>query len=174
MAVKETLKMGHPLLQQIAKPVAHFNTPELDALIQDMLDTMAALNGAGLAAPQIGVSLRVIIFGVEANPRYPEIEAVPLTVLINPEITEWEGYSVGREGCLSVPDYTGNVIRAERVTVEALDERGQAQCYRMEGFEARVAQHEIDHLDGLLFLDRLVSRRNDLFRRQAAPARLGK
>jgi len=156
MAVKETLKMGHPLLQQIAKPVAHFNTPELDALIQDMLDTMAALHGAGLAAPQIGVSLRVVIFGVEANPRYPEIEAVPLTVLVNPESTVLdETEEEAWEGCLSVPGLRGLVPRARRIRYRGFDPGGQPIDREASDFHARVVQHEVDHLDGILYPQRI-------------------
>ncbi len=171
MALLDVLTWPDPRLKAQAQPVEHIDEVLL-RFITDLEQTMRAGPAAvGIAAPQVGRAQRIVIIDASAR---KNIAHHGRLVLINPEITEWEGYSVGREGCLSVPDYTGNVIRAERVTVEALDERGQAQCYRMEGFEARVAQHEIDHLDGLLFLDRLVSRRNDLFRRQAAPARLGK
>jgi peptide deformylase len=117
----------------------------------------------GIAAPQVGKALRSVIVDISVKPKHPNHGHL---VLINPEITEWEGFAVGREGCLSVPDFTGNVIRAERVALEASDPYGERRRYRCEGFEARAVQHEIDHLDGLLFLDRLVSRRNDLFRRK--------
>ena len=140
----------------------------LRTFIADLEETMRAGPAAvGIAAPQVGRAQRIVIIDASAR---KHIEHHGRLVLINPEITHWEGYVMGREGCLSVPDYTGNVMRAERVTVEALDEEGARHCYHMQGFEARVAQHEIDHLDGLLFLDRLVSRRNDLFRRQARGA----
>ncbi len=152
MAVRPVLKMGDPLLLQVAAPVARFNTPELDALIQDMFDTMAALDGAGLAAPQIGVALRVVIFGVEANPRYPEVEPVPTTVLINPQL-EFPDSDLedGWEGCLSVPGLRGVVPRYRRLRYTGLDPRGAPIDRRVEGFHARVVQHECDHLDGILY-----------------------
>jgi len=161
MAVIETLKMGHPLLNQVARPVEHFNTQELDALIQDMLDTMEALNGAGLAAPQIGVSLRVVIFGVEANPRYPEVEAVPLTVLINPQITVLDQrQEEGWEGCLSVPGLRGLVPRYVRIRYQGFDQFGKPIDREAGGFHARVVQHEVDHLDGILYPRRIPDLRN--------------
>ena len=162
MAVIETLKMGHPLLNQVARPIEHFNTQELDTLIQDMLDTMAALNGAGLAAPQIGASVRVVIFGVEANPRYPEVEAVPMTVLINPQITVLdERQEGGWEGCLSVPGMRGLVPRYVRIRYQGFDQYGKPIDREATGFHARVVQHEVDHLDGILYPMRLRSL-NDL------------
>ena len=161
MAVIETLKMGHPLLNQVARPVEHFNTQELDALIQDMLDTMAALNGAGLAAPQIGVSLRVVIFGVEANPRYPEVEAVPMTVLINPQITVLDQQQEeGWEGCLSVPGMRGLVPRYTRIRYQGFDQYGKPIDREASDFHARVVQHEVDHLDGILYPQRITDLRN--------------
>jgi len=161
MAVIETLKMGHPLLNQVARPVEHFNTQELDALIQDMLDTMAALNGAGLAAPQIGVSLRVVIFGVEANPRYPEVEAVPMTVLINPQITVLDlRQEEAWEGCLSVPGMRGLVPRYVRIRYQGFDQFGKPIDREATDFHARVVQHEVDHLDGILYPRRITDLRN--------------
>jgi peptide deformylase len=161
MAVIETLKMGHPLLNQVARPVEHFNTQELDALIQDMLDTMAALNGAGLAAPQIGVSLRVVIFGVEANPRYPEVEAVPMTVLINPQITVLDQrQEEAWEGCLSVPGMRGLVPRYVRIRYQGFDQYGKPIDREATDFHARVVQHEVDHLDGILYPRRISDLRN--------------
>jgi len=161
MAVIETLKMGHPLLNQVARPVEHFNTQELDALIQDMLDTMAALNGAGLAAPQIGVSLRVVIFGVEANPRYPEVEAVPMTVLINPQITVLDQrQEEAWEGCLSVPGMRGLVPRYVRIRYQGFDQYGKPIDREATDFHARVVQHEVDHLDGILYPRRITDLRN--------------
>lgn len=161
MAVIETLKMGHPLLNQVARPVEHFSTQDLDVLIQDMLDTMAALNGAGLAAPQIGVSLRVVIFGVEANPRYPEVEAVPMTVLINPRITVLdERQEEGWEGCLSVPGMRGLVSRYVRIRYQGFDPQGTPIDREASGFHARVVQHEVDHLDGILYPLRIADLRN--------------
>ena len=161
MAVIETLKMGHPLLSQVARPVEHFNTQELDTLIQDMLDTMAALDGAGLAAPQIGVSLRVVIFGVEANPRYPEVEAVPMTVLINPQIKVLDQQQEeGWEGCLSVPGLRGLVPRYVRIRYQGFDPQGKPIDREASGFHARVVQHEVDHLDGILYPQRITDLRN--------------
>jgi peptide deformylase len=153
--------MGHPLLQQVAQPVREFNTPQLDALIADMLDTMTALNGAGLAAPQIGVSLRVVIFGVTANPRYPEAQPVPLTVLANPSIEILDHTLEGAwEGCLSVPGMRGLVQRPIRVRYRGVDARGVPIEREASGFHARVVQHEVDHLDGILYPQRLDDLRN--------------
>ncbi len=152
MAVREILKMGHPLLYEKAQRVVNFNTPELDALVEDMFDTMAAYDGAGLAAPQIGVSLRVVIFGVEANPRYPEVEPVPTTVLINPEISVLDETEEGAwEGCLSVPGLRGLVYRPRRIRYTGVDPQGHPIEREAEGFHARVVQHEVDHLDGILY-----------------------
>lgn len=160
MAVKETLKMGHPLLFQVAQPVQEFNTPELDALIEDMYDTMADLNGAGLAAPQIGVSQRLVIFWVESNPRYPEVEAVPNTVLINPQI-EILGQDMdsGWEGCLSVPGMRGLVPRYTRIRYQGFDQHGNKIEREATDFHARVVQHEVDHLDGILYPQRIKDMR---------------
>ena len=156
MAVKETLKMGHPLLLQVAKPVEKFNTPELDRLIDDMYDTMAVLNGAGLAAPQIGASLRVIIFWVEANPRYPDVEPVPNTVLINPEIEILtDETNQGWEGCLSVPGMRGLVSRYTQIRYKGYDQKGNLVEREASDFHARVVQHEVDHLDGILYPQRI-------------------
>jgi len=160
MAVRQVLKMGDPLLFQIAEPVREFDTPQLDALIADMFDTMAALNGAGLAAPQIGVSQRIVIFGVEANPRYPEVEPVPTTVLINPVI-EFLGKETeeGWEGCLSVPGMRGIVRRYTKLRYTGLDQRGRPVEREVSGFHARVVQHECDHLDGILYPMRIKDMR---------------
>jgi len=160
MAVRRVLKMGDPLLFQIAEPVREFNTPLLDALIADMFDTMAALMGAGLAAPQIGVSQRIVIFGVEANPRYPEVEPVPTTVLINPVI-EFLGKETeeGWEGCLSVPGMRGIVRRYTKLRYSGFDQRGRPVAREVSGFHARVVQHECDHLDGILYPMRIKDMR---------------
>ena len=161
MAVKSVLRMGHPLLRRVAQPVREFNTPDLDALIVDMLDTMAALNGAGLAAPQIGVSLRVVIFGITANPRYPEAGSIPLTVLINPSIEVLDpSLEEGWEGCLSVPGMRGLVERATRVRYRGVDAGGASIEREAGGFHARVVQHEVDHLDGILYPQRIRDLRN--------------
>lgn len=152
MAIRPVLKMGDPLLLQRAQPVRELGTPELDALVVDMFDTMRALSGAGLAAPQIGVSLRVVIFGVEANPRYPQVEPVPTTVLINPEIEFLTADTEdGWEGCLSVPGMRGLVPRCTRLRYRGLDPHGAPIDRIVEGFHARVVQHECDHLDGVLY-----------------------
>ncbi len=152
MAVRKVLKMGDPLLLQVAEPVRAFNTPALDALIADMFDTMAALSGAGLAAPQIGVSQRLVIFGVEANPRYPDVEPVPTTVLINPTLTFiGEEREDGWEGCLSVPGMRGLVPRHLRLHYAGFDAQGRPVERTASGFHARVVQHEVDHLDGILY-----------------------
>jgi len=161
MAVKEVLKMGHPLLLQVAEPVSDFNSPELDSLITDMLDTMHALDGAGLAAPQIGVSQRVVIFEVAANPRYPDVESVPRTVLINPIITPLgEEREAGWEGCLSVPGLRGLVPRYARIRYSGFDPTGAPIEREVSGFHARVVQHEVDHLDGVLYPQRIEDLRD--------------
>jgi peptide deformylase len=144
--------MGDPLLLQKAAPVELFDTPELHALIQDMQDTMEAMDGAGIAAPQIGVSLRVVIFGVGKNPRYPDAEQVPYTVLINPVLTPiGEAMEDGWEGCLSVPGMRGVVPRYARLHYAGFDPYGKPIDRMVSGFHARVVQHEYDHLDGILY-----------------------
>jgi peptide deformylase len=133
-------------------PVEELGTPELASLLVDLRDTMTHLNGAGLAAPQIGVPLRVVIFGVTANPRYPDIEPVPDTVLINPVLTPLSGEEEdGWEGCLSVPGMRGWVPRFRKLRYAGYDERGRRFQRDVEGFHARVVQHEVDHLDGILY-----------------------
>jgi peptide deformylase len=152
MAVRPVLRMGDPVLLARAKPVDRFDTPELHALVRDMEDTMRARNGAGIAAPQIGVSLRVVIFGVGANPRYPDAEAVPYTVLVNPVLepvgTDMED---GWEGCLSVPGMRGQVPRYRSLRYAGFDALGGGIDRTVSGFHARVVQHECDHLDGILY-----------------------
>jgi len=156
MAVRRVLKMGDPLLYRKAEPVKGFKTPELDALVADMFDTMAALNGAGLAAPQIGVSQRVVIFSVESNPRYPDVEPVPTTVLINPILTPiGDEMEEGWEGCLSVPGLRGLVTRHKSLRYTGFDQHGTPIDRTVSGFHARVVQHESDHLDGILYPMRL-------------------
>jgi peptide deformylase len=157
MAVREVLRMGHPVLRERAKPVERFGTAELRALLQDMQDTMAAKSGAGLAAPQIGVSQRLVIFGVEKNPRYPDAEEVPFTVLVNPKLVmltreideDWEG-------CLSVPGMRGVVPRYTKIRYTGFDIEGNPIDRTVEGFHARVVQHECDHLDGILYPMRMT------------------
>lgn len=148
--------MGHPVLAEVARPVEQFG-PELQALLQDMKETMAARNGAGLAAPQIGVSQRVVIFGVEKNPRYPDAEEVPFTVLVNPRL-EFLSRELeeGWEGCLSVPGLRGVVPRFTRLRYTGFDEAGRPIDRVAEGFHARVVQHECDHLDGILYPQRMT------------------
>ncbi|HVZ43661.1 MAG TPA: peptide deformylase [Ramlibacter sp.] len=153
MTVHEILKMGDPRLLRIAQPVKAFDTPELHALIADMFDTMAAANGAGLAAPQIGVDLQLVIFGADAvNPRYPDAPIVPRTVLLNPVITPiGEEEEEGWEGCLSVPGLRGVVPRWKTIRYTGVDPYGRAIDRTVEGFHARVVQHECDHLIGKLY-----------------------
>jgi peptide deformylase len=150
--IREVLRMGDPRLLRVAQPVAEFGTPDLAALLKDMRDTMAHLDGAGLAAPQIGVDLRVVIFGGGANPRYPDAPAVPDTVLINPELVPLSAEEAeGWEGCLSVPGLRGWVPRWNSLRYAGFDETGQRFERTVDGFHARVVQHECDHLDGILY-----------------------
>jgi peptide deformylase len=170
MAAREVLRMGHPVLRQKAAPVEKTGTPELRALVADMKETMAAKNGAGLAAPQIGVSQRVVIFGVEKNPRYPDAEEVPFTVLVNPRLTmltrdvesDWEG-------CLSVPGMRGVVPRYTKLRYTGTDEEGNPIERVAEGFHARVVQHECDHLDGILYPQRMQDMTTFGFTRELFP-----
>lgn len=149
--------MGSPQLLEAAMNVEKFNTPELDALIQDMQDTMTSLDGAGLAAPQIGLCLQVVIFGFEKNNRYPDAEEVPFTVLINPKITPLtEEMEEGWEGCLSVPSMRGMVPRYTRLRYQGMDQHGNTIDRSVSGFHARVVQHECDHLQGILYPMRIT------------------
>ncbi len=160
MAVRPVLRMGDPFLLRVAEPVTEFNTPPLEALIADLFDTMRACDGAGLAAPQIGVGLRVVVFGVEENPRYPEAEPVPPTVLINPVIEPLgPEREEGLEGCLSLPGLRGAVPRYQRIRYSGFDGAGRAIEREAEGFHARVVQHEVDHLDGILYPRRIEDMR---------------
>ena len=157
MTVRLVLRMGEPLLLEKAQPVTAFNTPELHALIQDMQDTMNAMDGAGIAAPQIGVSLQVVIFGVGSNPRYPDAEQVPYTVLINPTLTPvGDEIEDGWEGCLSVPGLRGVVPRYIRLHYTGFDQFGEPVDRLVSGFHARVVQHECDHLNGILYPMRIT------------------
>ncbi len=156
MAVRELLKMGDERLLRVAQPVHQFNTSELAALVADMQDTMLAANGAGLAAPQIGVDLQLVIFGFQRNPRYPDAAPVPLTVLINPQITPLGTDEVdGWEGCLSVPGLRGLVPRWSQIRYTGFDLHGQPITREVDGFHARVVQHECDHLIGRLYPTRM-------------------
>jgi peptide deformylase len=163
MAVLPILTLPDERLRQVSEPVTEFDDP-LRAFVADLEETRQAGPAAvGIAAPQVGRFQRIVIVDVSgkkgvANHGY--------MVLVNPEITHWDGFEIGREGCLSVPDYTGNVIRATRIRLTAREPDGAERQFDMEGFEARAVQHEMDHLDGLLFVDRVVSRRTDLFRRK--------
>jgi peptide deformylase len=160
MAILKVARLGHPVLRQIAEPVSPeaIAAPEIQRLIDDMLETMDEYDGAGLAAPQVHVSQRIVIYGVRQNPRYPDAEEVPLTVLVNPRITpatseieeDWEG-------CLSVPEMRGRVPRHTKVKVEAYGRDGKLLRFTADGFHARVVQHECDHLDGTVYLDRMRS-----------------
>lgn len=156
MPIKRILRMGDNGLRQVAMPVENFDTPELHELVTDLLDTMAANDGAGLAAVQIGVPLRVVVFGIEQNPRYPKAEPVPLTVLINPIINVLsEGKNADWEGCLSVPGMRGLVSRYTHIRYTGVDQFGNPIKREAENFHARVVQHECDHLDGILYPERM-------------------
>ena len=157
MTVRDILKMGDPRLLRMAEPVREFDTPELHALIADMFDTMHAANGTGLAAPQIGVNLQVVIYGFKQNARYPDAPQVPETVLINPVLTPLsERKEEGFEGCLSVPGLRGSVPRWSELHYEGFDQFGQPISRDCDGFHARVVQHEVDHLHGILYPMRIV------------------
>lgn len=159
--IRDVLKMGDPRLLCVAQPISEFGTPTLLALIEDMTDTMAALNGAGLAAPQIGVDLRVVIFGVGHNPRYPDAEEVPYTILCNPVLTPLaDDFEEGWEGCLSVPGMRGLVPRYTALRYSGYDLNGEPIEREVSGFHARVVQHECDHLDGILYPMRVRDLRN--------------
>ncbi|MDD3517083.1 MAG: peptide deformylase [Chromatiales bacterium] len=164
MAVLPILTYPDERLKRFSEPVERFDA-ELAAFIADLEQTRLAGPGAvGIAAPQVGRAQRIVIVDVSKMKR--PVPNHGYLVLINPEITHWEGHEPGREGCLSVPDFTGNVIRATRIHLKAQNPQGETVEFDMEGFEARAVQHEMDHLDGLLFLDRVVSRRTDVFRRK--------
>jgi peptide deformylase len=163
VALLDIIAYPDPRLKQVSAEVETIDE-ELLQFLQDLEQTMrAGPGGVGIAAPQVGRFQQMVIVDISSKPRHKNHGRL---VLINPEITEWDGFAIGREGCMSVPDYTGNVIRAERIHLKALNEQGASVEYDMEGFEARAIQHEVDHLNGMLFLDRLVSRRHDLFQRK--------
>jgi len=152
MTVRTILRMGDPRLLRIAEPVREFDTPELHALVADMFETMRAVDGAGLAAPQIGVNLRLVIFGFGKLQRYPDAPAVPETVLINPVLQPLsDDMEEGFEGCLSVPGLRGSVPRYTRLHYEGVDQFGRPISRDVDAFHARVVQHEVDHLDGILY-----------------------
>ncbi len=170
MAIRTVLRMGDPQLLQVAQPVLRFDTPELHSLIADMEDTMRALSGAGLAAPQIGVGLQVAVFGVERNARYPDAEPVPYTVLINPVLVP-VGSEIDEdwEGCLSVPGMRGLVPRHRRLRYRGRDQYGQEIDRAVSDFHARVVQHECDHLEGILYPMRIRDLRNFGFNEELFP-----
>ena len=160
MAILKVARLGHPILRTVAEPVSPeaIRAPEIQRLVDDMLETMAEYDGAGLAAPQVHVSRRIVIYGVHRNPRYPDAEEVPLTVLVNPAITPvTKEMDEDWEGCLSVPDLRGQVPRCTRVKVDGYGRDGKPLRFTAEGFHARVLQHECDHLDGIVYLDRMRS-----------------
>ena len=160
MAVRSVLKMGEPLLLQVAEPVVTFGTAELQTLVTDMLDTMQAHNGAGIAAPQIGVSRQVVIFGGCKSPRYPDAEEIPFTVLINPTLTAFSTeQDESWEGCLSVPGMRGMVPRYTQLRYQGFDLSGNPIDRTVSGFHARVVQHEVDHLMGILYPMRIKDMR---------------
>jgi peptide deformylase len=167
VAILDILQYPDERLKQESAPVEVFDA-ELQNFVADLEETMrAGPGGVGIAAPQVGRFQRIAIVDISGMKKPPKGSTNHgRMMLINPEITEWDGMVMGREGCMSVPDYTGNVIRAERIKFSAFDEYGEKHDYECEGFEARAVQHEADHLDGMLFLDRLVSRRTDLFQRK--------
>lgn len=162
MSLLEVLTVPDSRLKQLSEPVESFDA-KLKEFVRDLEVTMrSSPGGVGIAAPQVAEFSRIVIVDVSAK---KNIKHHGRLILINPEITDWDGMQKGREGCMSVPDYTGNVIRAKKIKLHAYDEFGKLCHYECEGYEARAIQHEIDHLDGILFLDRLVSRRADLFER---------
>lgn len=157
MAIIKILRMGEPALLQSSKPVTDFNTPFLDNLLSDMWDTMHSENGAGLAAPQIGINLRVVIFGFEDNPRYPDAPDIPSTVLINPTITILSDETDEQwEGCLSLPGLRALVPRYTHISYRGFNAKGEVFTREVKGFHARVVQHECDHLDGILYPQRIT------------------
>ncbi len=171
MAVKKVLRIGNPLLKTRCRSITEFDTSELHTLIQDMRDTMQAEQGAGLAAIQIGIPLRLVIFSVDANPRYPEAEPIPETVLINPVIEPvGTGMETDWEGCLSVPGLRGLVPRYQTIRYTGTDQYGQPIATTASGFHARVVQHEVDHLDGILYVERMQDMKSFGFVEELAAA----
>lgn len=165
MAARDILLYPDPILKSVCTPVDHLDA-DVDALVQDLIDTMlAAGHSVGVAAPQIGSTLRVVVVDV-SHSKLGRDNNHGLLVMINPEILERDGQETMREGCMSVPDYTGNVTRAAEIVVQFLDREGSERVIRAFGFEAIAIQHELDHLDGLLFLDRVSSLKTDVFRRK--------
>lgn len=173
MAIRAILRMGDPRLLRVSRPVKSFDTAPLHDLVADLWDTMAAANGLGLAAPQIGVELRMVAFGYEQSPRYPEAPPVPRTVLINPRLEPLsDELETGWEGCLSVPGMRGLVLRYQRLRYTGFDPWGIPISREVEGFHARVVQHECDHLDGILYPQRIADLRYFGFNEELAAAGL--
>ncbi len=167
MGIKKVLRIGEPQLLQVAEPVTAFNSVSLDNLITDMWDTMQSENGAGLAAPQIGINLRIVIFGFESNPRYPDAENIAPTVLINPQITFLSNATEQSwEGCLSIPGMRALVPRYTHLQYKGFDQKGLPFSREVNGFHARVVQHECDHLDGILYPQRITDMRSFGFREE--------
>jgi peptide deformylase len=169
MAILKVARLGHPVLRQVAQPVPPegIGAPTLQRFIDDLIETMVEYDGAGLAAPQVHVSQQIVVFEVEGNPRYPDAESIPLTVLINPKITPLsQEMEEDWEGCLSLPDLRGRVPRFTQVRVEAYDRKGKRLNYVAKDFQARVAQHECDHLLGKVFVDRMKSTESLCFLRE--------
>ena len=169
MAILKVARLGHPVLRKLAEPVPPegIGAPAIQRLIDDLIETMVEYDGAGLAAPQVHVSKQIVVFEVEGNPRYPDAESIPLTVLINPKITPTTQHTEEDwEGCLSLPDLRGKVPRYTQVRVDAYDRHGKKLHYVAEGFHARVVQHECDHLLGKVFVDRMRSMESLSFLRE--------
>ena len=164
MSVLEILKHPDERLRQVSEPVTVFDDDFHQFIVELEATRLDGPGAVGIAAPQVGRFQRVVI--VDVSKARKSVSNHGHLVLVNPEITKWDGYEIGREGCLSVPDFTGNVIRATEIHLKAQDVEGSPLDFEMRGFEARAVQHEIDHLDGLLFLDRVVSRRTDIFKRK--------
>ncbi|MBI3785241.1 MAG: peptide deformylase [Deltaproteobacteria bacterium] len=177
MAILKVARLGHPVLRKVAEPVAieGIKSPQVQQFIDDLIETMIEYDGAGLAAPQVHVSQQIVVFEVQGNPRYPDAESIPLTVLINPKITpQTKEADEDWEGCLSVPDLRGKVPRFTQVKIEAYDRQGKRLNYVAKGFEARVAQHECDHLLGKVFLDRMTSMESLSFVKEFMRYQIGK
>jgi peptide deformylase len=171
MAILKVARLGHPVLRKVAEPVSPegIRAPAIQQLIDDMIETMLEYDGAGLAAPQVHVSQQIVVFEVEGNPRYPEAPSIPLTVLINPKITPTtQDTDEDWEGCLSLPDLRGKVPRFTQVRVDACDRHGKKLHYVAKDFQARVVQHECDHLIGKVFVDRMRSLESLSFLREFA------
>jgi len=164
VSVLEILKHPDERLRQVSEPVTVFDDDFHQFIVELEATRLDGPGAVGIAAPQVGRFQRVVI--VDVSKARKSVSNHGHLVLVNPEITKWDGYEIGREGCLSVPDFTGNVIRATEIHLKAQDVEGSPLDFEMQGFEARAVQHEIDHLDGLLFLDRVVSRRTDIFKRK--------